>query len=152
MNFHNPMCTLHLSKTRTGPPISRQTSYPIKRKCKLSVNVMLQSTLALWTPCYYWHPGNMDSCWIAGEKLQTFWLKQTPAITDLRTPLLVPTSQLYCSCHILAELSQIIIYFFLFLSSCLSLIWLKSKHSDSLLTWSFYETTVLTCKKQSWCT
>ena len=54
-------------------------------------NVRLQSTLALWTPCYYGHPDNTDSCWIPGKKLQTFWLKQTPNITDLQTPLLVPT-------------------------------------------------------------
>ena len=70
----------------------------------------------------------------------------------LRTPLLVPTAQFYCSSKsrynghqlaffsILAELFQIIVYFFLFFSSSLSL-WLKSDHSDSRLTWSFYETT-----------
>ena len=101
------------------------------------------------------------------EKITDIWLKQiqlllTLAITDLQTPLSVPTAQFYCSnspynghqsasFDILAELSQIIIHFFLFLSSSLSL-WLKSEHSDSRLTWSFHETTVLTCKKQSWCT
>ena len=75
-------------------------------------------------------------------------LSQTFAITDLQTPLSVPTAQFYCSCsrynghqstscgNILVELSQIIIYFFLFLCSSLSL-WLKSEHPYSCLTWYF---------------
>ena len=87
-------------------------------------------------------PKNTDSCWIPDKKLQTFWLKQTPNITDLQTPLLVPTRISISTFWHLAELSQFIIYFFLFLSSSLSL-WLKSEHSDSLLTWSFCETTGL---------
>ena len=84
------------------------------------------------------------------------------SLLRIRTPFSVSTSHCYssnsrynghqsASFDILAELSQIIIHFFLFLSSSLSL-WLKSEHSDSRLTWSFHETTVLTCKKQSWCT
>ena len=72
----------------------------------------------------------------------------------LRTPLLVPTAQFYCSSKsrynghqlaffsILAEFFQIIVYFFLFFSSSLSL-WLKSDHSDPRL-WSFFETTTTT--------
>ena len=75
-------------------------------------------------------------------------LQQTPAITDLyygHLSLLVPTAQFYCSSKyrynghqlaffsILAEFFQIIVYFFLFFSSSLSL-WLKSDHSDSRLT------------------
>ena len=74
----------------------------------------------------------------------------------LRTSLSVPTAQFYCfnshydghqsaSFDILVELSQIVIYFFLSFSSSLSL-WLKS--AESRLTWSSYETIVLTCKKQ----
>ena len=129
---------------------------------------LIQSTLALRTPRYCGHPANTDNCWINPRlKLQTFdWNKisllRILAITDLQTRLSVPTAQFYCSnspynghpsasFDILTELSQIIIHFFLFLSSSLSL-WLKSEHSDSRLTWSFHETTVLTCKKQSWCT
>ena len=111
----------------------------------------VQSTLALRTPCYYGHPANADSCWIPGENYRHL------TETNLTKPLSVPTVQFYCSnsrynghqsasFDILAELSQNIIYFFLFFSSCLPL-WLKSEQSDSRLTWSFYETTVLTLKK-----
>ena len=139
-------------KNRIGPCIWPQTIFKPHQKENMQIkmvsmegkvyNVMLQSTLALWTPCYYGHPDNTDSCWIPGKKLQTCILTETNSqhygLTD--------TSQSgYQSApfDILAELSQFIIYFFLFLSSSLSL-WLKSEHSDSLLTWSFYETTVLT--------
>ena len=103
----------------------------------------------------------------SAAKITDIWLKQTPIITDSRYYGLTDTFLgldstilLFYSRYnghqsafldILAELSQIIIYFFLFFSSSLSL-WLKSELSDSRLTWSFYETTILTCKKQSRCT
>ena len=120
-------------------------------------NGWIESTLALRTPRYYGHPAH-EQLMNPRRKLRTFnWNKlqllRTLVITDLRTPLSVPTAQFYCSnsrynghqsasFDILAELFQIIIYFFLLLSSSLSLR-LKSEQSDSRLTWSFYETTVL---------
>ena len=104
-----------------------------------------------------------NSWWIPGEdyghltETNSSYYRLSLVIRDLRTPLSVPTAQFYCSnsrynghqsasFDILAELFQIIIYLFLFFSSSLSLR-LKSEQSDSRLTWSFRETTVLTCKK-----
>ena len=88
-------------KNRIGPCIWPQTNFKPHQKENMQIKMVsikgkvynntLQSTLALWTPCYYGHPDNTDSCWIPSKKLQTFWLKQTPNITDLQAPLLVPT-------------------------------------------------------------
>ena len=123
-----------------------------------TVNSRLADTSLLRTPRKYGQPLNPR------RKLQTFdWNKlpllRTLAITDLRTPLGF-NCQFYCSnsrynghpsvsFDILTELSQNL--FLLIFSSSL-LLWLKSEHFDSRLTWSFYETTIGTCKKQSWCT
>ena len=103
---------------------------------KGKVYVMLQSTLALWTPCYYEHHDNTDSCWIPGENYRYFDWNKLPL---LRTYWHLSWSRhRYQSApfNILAELSRIII----FLSSSLSL-WLKSEHTDFLfnmiLLWNY---------------
>ena len=103
---------------------------------------LLQSTLALRASLYYRHRANTDSCWIPGENFRRLTETNSRLITNSRDYGLQSTS---CG-NILVELSQIIIYFFLFLCSSLSP-WLKSKHSDFCLTSYLYETTVLTCKK-----
>ena len=136
---------------------------------KPTLKTVRQDFRVLRSPCG--HLANTDTPLVrtAAEspaEITDRWLKQSPGITDSRYYGLTDTSVgpdsttvstiLYCSnsrynghqsapCDILEEFSQVIIYFFLFFS-------LKSEHSDSRLTWSFHETTVLTCKKQSWCT
>ena len=108
---------------------------------------LLQSTLALWASLYYRHPANTDSCWMPGENFRRLTETNSRLFTNSRDYGHQSTS---CG-NILVELSQNIIYFFLFLCSSLSP-WLKSGHSDFCLTSCLYETTVLTCKKQSGCT
>ena len=69
---------------------------PNKQTKAFTVNSRLADISLLPTPCQYRQLLN------AGRKFQTFdWnklpLSQALAITDLRTPLSVPTAQFYCS-------------------------------------------------------
>ena len=132
-----------------------------KQTNAFTVNSRLADISLLPTPRQYGQLLN------ASAKISNIWPKQTPAITNSGdygltdtslgpdgTILLFLLSLTDIIQHLgqhLVELSQIIIYFFLFLCSSLSL-WLKSEHSDSCLTWYFHETAVFTCKKQSGCT
>ena len=140
-------------KNRSGPRIwLRQTSNPIKRKiCKLKWFQLREKCIitrySQLLPCG--HLAIMDTPIIptAAESLaKNYRHFDWNKLQTLRTYRHLSWSRHgYQSApfDILAELSQFIIYFFLFLSSSLSL-WLKSEHSDSLLRWSFYKTTVLT--------
>ena len=159
-----------LEKTSKRPCESKQhRNKELEKYVKPTLKTVRQDFTVLRSPCG--HLANTDTPLVrtAAEspaEITDRWLKQSPGITDSRYYGLTDTSVgpdsttvstiLYCSnsrynghqsapCDILEELSQVLIYFFLFFS-------LKSEHSDSRLTWSFYETTVITCKRQSWCT
>ena len=158
-----------LEKTSKRPCESKQhRNKELEKYVKPTLKTVRQDFTVLRSPCG--HLANTDTPLVrtvaeSPAEITDRWLKQSPGITDSRYYGLTDTSVgpdsttvstiLYCSnsrynghqsapCDILKELSQVLIYLFLFS--------LKSEHSDSRLTWSFYETTVLTCKRQSWCT
>ena len=139
-------------KNRIGPSIwLRQTSYPINRKmCKLKWFQLREKCIM---SCYSQlsprgHLSVMDTPIIRtpaeslAKNYRHFDWNKPPTLQTYRHLSWSRHEYQSAPFDILAELSQFIIYFFLFLSSSLSL-WLKSEHSDSLLTWSFCETTGL---------
>ena len=154
MNLIIPLWTdkMYL-KNRIGSGIwLRQTSNPIKRKiCKLKWFQLrekcIMSHYSRLSPCGHLAITDTPIIQTAAESLaknyRHFDWNKLPTLRTYRHLSWSRHGYQSAPFNILAVLSQFIIYFFLFLSSSLSR-WLKSEHSDSLLLWSFYETTVLT--------